>query len=159
LLVCAKLIFYYNEIKQNLTFFYKGSQCDVVDFNNTNELNSIIVCETRSSQLTRVDYVGNRGINLVRDNVYTSFASLDSSVPSSSAKTIWLDVASYQDNQTVDVTIWLNGFLAISKSSDYLFSIKTNGAAKLYLSSDESSVNKVNRQFFFWLVEVNFALV
>ena len=62
-------------------------------------------------------------------------------MPSVNAQSLWLDAAS--DNNTVDVTIWFNGFLTIAKSSDYLFSVKTNGGAKLYVSTDSTSANKV----------------
>jgi hypothetical protein len=43
----------------------------------------------------------------------------------------------------VDVTVWFNSFLTIGRSSEYLFSVKTNGAAKFYVSTDATSANKV----------------
>ena len=71
---------------------------------------------------------------------------MDSALPSVNAQTIWLDAASYQDNNIVDVTVWLKGFLIIAKTSDYLFSLKTNGDAKLYLSTDATKANRVIKE-------------
>ena len=60
----------------------------------------------------------------------------------------WLDVASYHYPNSSDVTVWLAGYLAPSVSSDYLFSVATNGYAKFYVSTDSTSANKVKDDFF-----------
>lgn len=101
------------------------------------------MCQTETPAPVAVEYSGNRGITLIRDNVYTPFASLQTATPSANAQYDWLDVASFADNQSVDVTVWLKGFLLPMKSSDYKFSIKANGPTILYLSTDATSANKV----------------
>jgi hypothetical protein len=115
----------------------------VIDFDKTNQLSSVITCQTSSSQAAKTDYYGNRGINLQIENIFTSFTSLNSAVPSGNAQSSWLDIASYQYPNSTDVTVWLTGFLAPSSTSEYLFSLTTNGNAKLFLSTDGTSANKV----------------
>lgn len=81
-------------------------------------------------------------MTLIRDNVNTLFASLNSAVPSVNAQTIWLDELRYIDPNKTDVTVWMSGFLTIARDSDYLISLSTNGAAILYLSTDATEANK-----------------
>ena len=50
----------------------------MISFDGTDKLNTKILCETNSPQSAKSEYVGNRGVNLIRDNVFTSFASLGS---------------------------------------------------------------------------------
>lgn len=115
----------------------------MINFDGTDLLNSKLFCQMPASQTTKNEYIGNRGINLIRDNKYTTYSSLSSAIPSTNAISSWLDEARFNDNQTVDVTIWLNGFFTPLKTSIYLFSILTNGPALLYLSNDTTSANKV----------------
>lgn len=41
------------------------------------------------------------------------------------------------------VTVWLKGFLAPGKTSNYEINLVTNGVAVLYMSTDATSANKV----------------
>jgi hypothetical protein len=130
-------------INLNVYIYISGSRCDVLSFDNTDQLNSKIVCEAKSSKTTKIRYAGNRGIYITRDNVSTSFASLDIILPSKNSQKNWFDAASFKDTGNVSVTVWLTGFLTPARSSDYIFSLKTNGVAKLFLTT-ESRFNRVN---------------
>ena len=126
-----------------MKFQIKGSSCNVIHFDGSDLLSSVITCQTKSSQAKANDYYGNRGINLQVQNVFTQFTYLGSAVPASNAQLSWLDVASYQYPNSSDATVWLTGYLAPSVSSDYLLLLTTNAYAKLYLSTDSNSANKV----------------
>jgi len=89
------------------------------------------------------EYYGNRGISLIRDNVYTDLANLAGATPSANAQKSILNQASYTDIQQSDVTVWLKGFFNPKTSSNYEFSLVTNGEAQLYVSTDATSANKV----------------
>lgn len=86
------------------------------------------------------EFMGGLGVTLIQDNVYTS--SLDGAQPSANAVYSQINDAQFSTNQTTDITVWLKGYIYISKTSKYDFSITTNGAAVLYLSTDASSANK-----------------
>ncbi len=86
-------------------------------------------------------YPGDRGINLYTSKTLTS--SIASSEPPSGQPT-YTDQFSFTDNSTSDLTVWFKGFLAPAKTSKYLFEVVTNGQAILRISTDSSSVNKVN---------------
>jgi len=127
-----------------ILFYNLDIPCVVKLFNNDDPLNTKIVCTTQAASPAATEFIGNRGINLVRDNVNTAFASLGSATPSANAKTIWLDELKYIDTDTTDVTVWMQGFLVVAKDSDYLVSVTTNGAAVVYLSTDSTEANKVS---------------
>lgn len=65
-----------------------------------------------------------------------------STSPTASAIKFQLNKASFVDNQTVDVTIWMKGFIVPGKSSSYEFSLITNGSAVLYISDGPNAANK-----------------
>ena len=85
------------------------------------------------------EYIGNRGVTLIKDPVYSS--NLATAIPSSRAKYSEINLASYQISDTY--TVWLKGFLAPKKTSQYEFEIVSYGNSILYISSDSSSANKV----------------
>ncbi len=123
----------------------QGTICDVKSFDGSDEENTVLVCETRHqpSQSSVLNY-GNRGINMVRVN--TSTPRLGSSLPPNNATSIWLDEMKYVDTENVPVTIWMMGFLVPAVTSNYTFSLGMNSGSvgQIYLSTDESSENKVN---------------
>ena len=121
----------------------QGTPCYVINFNNTDNQNTALTCQTQSSQASSSDYYGNRGIQVAISNSFTPYALLNTSNPPTNAQVNWLDSASYQYTGKSNVTIWLTGYLAPSVSSDYLFSITTNGFAQFYLSTDSTSSQKV----------------
>lgn len=84
------------------------------------------------------------GVTVIRDNVFTDSGSLASALPSSNATYSVINDAQYIDNQTVDVTVWLKGYLLPKRTSKYEFSISSNGGALLYLSTDDTPANKVS---------------
>ena len=83
----------------------------MISFDDSDQLNTKIICQTSTAPAAAAEYSGNRGITIIRDNVNTAFASLGSVTPSASAQYDWLDAASFVDSQAVDVTVWLKGFL------------------------------------------------
>ena len=117
--------------------------CKVVSFDMTNLPDTVLVCQTSSAPASSTEYYGNRGVTVFRDNVYTSLSNMATSVPSAQAVKSIMSDTNYTDTQTVDVTIWLKGFISPQKDSLYEFNIVTNGEAVLYISSDSSSSNAV----------------
>lgn len=104
-----------------------------------------IVCQMPSNENTIFsEYIGNRGVTLIVDAVYSS--NLTAAIPSSSANYSEINMASYQIAGTY--TIWLKGFLAPKKTSQYEFEIVSTGNSVLYISSDSSSANKVIIKYF-----------
>lgn len=134
---------YNNGIKVKIEFRFLDIPCEVKAFINDDPSNSQIVCTTKAANPTATGFIGNRGVNMIRDNVNTVFSSLVSAVPSGSAQTIWIDELRYVDPNKTDVTVWMSGFLSIARDSDYLISLTTNGVAVLYLSTDSTEANKV----------------
>ena len=121
-----------------------GQPCKVVEFNMESFQETKIVCETSPKvSVTNTNY-GNRGINLIKDNVATNFNDLATAVPSQSASTDVIDKASLLDNGKTDQTIWMKGFLYPRKNSSYEFSVATNGLAKLFISTDATPSNKAS---------------
>ena len=93
------------------------------------------------------EYYGNRGINLIVDSVYTDYANLASAIPSGNATTRIINQAAYMGLPTAaGETIWLKGYINPKKESNYEISLATNGVAQLYVSTDASSTNKVNKK-------------
>ena len=111
----------------------------------TNLPDTVLVCQTSSEPSTaQNEYYGNRGITVIRDNVFTTNSSLATALPSANAVTSIASLANYTDTQTVDVTIWMKGFISPARTSLYEFSLVTNGNAILSVSTDGSSANQVN---------------
>lgn len=120
-----------------------GQPCKVIDFDMKNFQETKIVCETSPEvAVTNVNY-GNRGLNLIKDNVDTGFNDLENAVPSASASNDTIDRATFVDDGNSAQTIWMKGFLYPRKNSSYEFSIATNGLAKLFISTDASPANRV----------------
>ena len=81
---------------------------------------------------------------MVTTNSYTSYENLSSVIAPSNASSIWLEMASYTNNN-YPITIWMTGFLAPAISSEYwlFLNINNNNNVKFYLSNDSTSDNKV----------------
>ncbi len=124
-----------------------GQPCSLLEFNLNDTINTQLICRTPSLASVAVgnQYPGGRGITVLRDNVLTSFNNLVNVSPSASAKASaqYYDSALYKDSMYRDVTVWLIGYLAPETSSNYQFSLNTNGDAVLLLSNDSTSNNKV----------------
>ncbi len=103
-----------------------------------------ITCEVAPNDNTAAtEYSGNRGITLIEDSIFTSSASLETIAPSSSATYSQINKASYSSSAASDKTVWLKGFLAPGKTSEYEFEIVSNGNGVLFISTDNTSANKV----------------
>lgn len=120
-----------------------GQPCNVVEFNTTSFQETRIVCETSPKVSVTTTNYGNRGLNLIKDNVAVSFNDLEHAVPSASASSGVVYKASLIEKGNSDQTIWMKGFLYPRKNSSYEFSIATNGFAKLFISTDDKPGNKV----------------
>ena len=135
-----------------------GTPCQVLSYEKNNYVDSKLVCKTSAKPTNLNDYYGGRGISLIRDNVLTSFNNFGSASPSGSAVQSQLNSANFVDSQTVDVTVWLKGFFAPKKSSNYEFNLKTNAPAILYLSDDATSSRKAvnwNNFIYEWFKKLN----
>ncbi len=132
-----------NQITKLWKINNKGTPCNVINFDNSNYQNTILTCQTQSAPTLSSDFYGNRGIQAAISLSYISYDSFNTSSPPANAQVIWIDSASYQYKGNSNVTVWLTGYLAPSVTSDYLFSVTTNGFAQFYLSFDSTSSQKV----------------
>ena len=113
----------------------------MLSYERNNGYDSKLVCQTASKPAQiGSEYMGGLGVTLIQDNVFTS--SPAGASPSGNAVYSQLNDARFVTNQTTDVTVWLKGYILVSKTSKYDFSVSTNGLAVLYLSTDASSANK-----------------
>ena len=117
--------------------------CKILSFEE-HQKTSKIICQTPSGKMIHSqEYVGNRGINLIEDYVYTPHSMLNLAVPSQSAKNFKIEKTSYKSNLYGNLTIWLKGYFVPEKSSKYEFEIINNGKCVLFISKSSSSANKV----------------
>ena len=139
--------YFYDSVEVPSKIAVDGQPCKLISFDMTNLPDTVLVCQTSSEPSTaQNEYYGNRGITVIRDNVFTTNSSLATALPSANAVTSIASLANYTDTQTVDVTIWMKGFISPARTSLYEFSLVTNAdAAVLYGSTDETSANQVNR--------------
>ena len=138
-------LYFYNDINVPAQIQIGGNQCNFVSFDMTNLPVTKLVCQSPSISTNAAnEYYGNRGMNLIRDNVFTSYANMATATPSANAVNSVIQNATYTDTQSVDVTIWLKGYFSPQIDSSYEFDLNTNGdAAMIYLSTDSTSANKV----------------
>lgn len=122
-----------------------GVPCKVLSFEKNNYVDSELVCETPIMPDTQSQFYGNRGINIVSDDVLTSYANLKTAVPGATANFSISSFANYTTTDSVAKTVWISGYLQPAKTSLYEFSVVTNGVAEVYLNVDPT--NKVS-QFF-----------
>jgi hypothetical protein len=116
----------------------------LTSFDPNDRVNTKLTCQSASKPASlNNEYYGGRGISGFSDNVLTAFANLDSSLPSANAFNFKLNEAKYQNNQTTDLTVWLRGYLNPQRTSVYEFNLDSNANAKLFISTDKSSLNKV----------------
>jgi hypothetical protein len=107
--------------------------------------NSKLVCETPSAPASSAtSNPGNRGFNLIKENRLITFNGLSTAAPSPSTNIEYIEQAFYQDLGSTDVTVWMQGFIVPSKTSDYELNVDTNGYAVLFISTDDTPINKVN---------------
>lgn len=119
-----------------------GQPCNIVNFYMTNMPDTSFACKNLPQANTaQTEFFGNRGINLIVDNVYTPYSNLATASPSPNAVSNVTNQVAF--SATGPVTVWLKGFISPQKDSNYQFILQTNGAAVLYLSTDATSVNKV----------------
>jgi hypothetical protein len=137
--------YFYNDRSLPAQIEIGGQPCKIIDFNMENLPNTSFRCSNLAQENTKSnEYYGNRGINLIRENIFTSYESLGTVVPSVNSKKMILNQASYIDTDKVDVTIWLQGYFNPKKDSIYEFSLDTNAIEwQIYLSNDTKSENKV----------------
>ena len=135
--------YFYNDIRVPAEIEIGGEPCELINFNMTNLPNTQFICRNSPQLKPSNEYYGNRGINLIRDDVYTEFNSLATAVPSVNAQSSTAKQISYNDTKTVDLTVWFKGFINPRVTSFYEFYIDTNASAALFVSTDSTSANKV----------------
>lgn len=135
--------YFYSDDSLPATIQIGGKECKLLSFEKLTDPSTRLTCQVPTPDASLPDYSGNRGVNLITDNVYTSLASLKSALPSASAVSSQIDKAYFTTNATTDVTIWMKGFLVLGKTSLYELEVKTNGEAVLLLSTDSTSAKKV----------------
>ncbi|CAF1377186.1 unnamed protein product, partial [Adineta steineri] len=113
-----------------------GQPCTILFTNLT-----IIQC-----QIPSITVPSSRGLELYHDSVAYTQATLSSTnppSPSSAATHMSIDDASYVSNSSSDETVWIIGFVRISKTAIFTFSLQTNGNGALFLSTDDDPSNKI----------------
>lgn len=135
-------LYFYSDTSVPAVIEIGGQPCNLAGFDMANLPNTTFVC-TSPAQTSASEYYGNRGINVIVDNVYSS--NLATATPSNAATSNVTNRAAFISSQTGPVTVWLKGFLSPQKDSNYDFTLKTNGQAILYLSTDSTSANKVKK--------------
>lgn len=73
-------------------------------------------------------------------------ASLSSStppLPDANATQTWTDDALYSSNSNVAETVWLIGFIRVPKTATFNFILDTNGVGAIFLSTNDSPMNKI----------------
>lgn len=132
-------------MKRKLDFFFKTLEtpCSLTEFYPNDRVNTKLRCQSAPKPTISTEYYGGRGVTIFTENVLTSFSNLEQQSPSPNANKSQLSEASYQNNQTTDITVWLKGFLNPQRNSSYEFSLQTNGNAKLFISPGKSSAGKV----------------
>jgi len=123
-----------------------GEPCEVVQFDKSVITNTKLVCKTPPQISAAQEYVGNRGINMIVDNVVTSVANLQSAQPSGSAQSTIENATSYLDTTSSAKTVWFKGFFVSEKTSAYELTLDTNGDAILLFSDNSASAGKVNEK-------------
>ncbi|CAF3424464.1 unnamed protein product [Rotaria sp. Silwood1] len=88
----------------------------------------------------------SRGLQIFRDLGVVNQVNLSSTsppYPSIHASQAWTDDALYVSSSSLSETVWLIGFIRVPKSNNFTFILDTNGAAALFLSTNDNPANKV----------------
>jgi hypothetical protein len=94
-------------------------------------------------------FIGERGMTLIEERIYTPADNLATAIPSANAKYSKLSAASYINRYYIDLTIWMRGFFNPVISSNYEFSVQSIGNFVLFVSNSESPDQKEVKQFLF----------
>ncbi|CAF3954248.1 unnamed protein product [Rotaria sp. Silwood2] len=134
---------YFSDSQQYLLVVKIGNEyCTILTVNQT-----IIQCKTpKIPTVTQNQYQGGRGLHIFRDLGVINQINLSSTnppYPSINASQTWTDDALYMSNSSLSETVWLIGFIRVPKSNNFTFILDTNGAAALFLSTNDNPANKV----------------
>ena len=88
------------------------------------------------------EFYGGRGLTLITDQVVYNFSSLETATPSKNSVYSYLAEASFKQTEAKEISIWMKGFLNPKRSSFYEFSLDSNAESKLFISTDQTSLNK-----------------
>lgn len=69
--------------------------------------------------------------------------STNPTMPSSAANLSWTDDASYTSQTSTNETVWMIGFLRVPITGTFTFTVKTNGYAALFLSTNDDPTSKI----------------
>ncbi|CAF3431137.1 unnamed protein product [Rotaria sp. Silwood1] len=134
---------YFSDSQQYPLVVKVGSEnCTILSVNQT-----IIQCKTpQIPTVTQNQYQGSRGLQIFRDLGVVNQVNLSSTsppYPSIHASQAWTDDALYVSSSSLSETVWLIGFIRVPKSNNFTFILDTNGAAALFLSTNDNPANKV----------------
>ncbi|CAM4931088.1 unnamed protein product, partial [Rotaria socialis] len=104
-----------------------------------------IQCQTPvAPSSSQNQYQGGRGLQMYSTSGYTTQSTLSSSNPPTQTGTpTRTDDALYVSNSSSAETVWLIGFVRVPKTATFTFILDTNGAAALFLSTNDDPTNKV----------------
>jgi len=118
-----------------------GEPCTILSSSLTT-----IQCQTSAVPSSiRSQYHGGRGLQIFRSstsNTQSALSGVNPPTPSSAA-VAWTDDALYIGTSSSVETVWLIGFVRVAKAGTYTFSLDTNGAAAIFLSTNDDPANKV----------------
>ncbi|CAF0819146.1 unnamed protein product [Rotaria sp. Silwood1] len=117
-----------------------GEPCTILSSTTTT-----IQCQTPIAPLaSQNQYQGGRGLQIFRTSGSNTQSTLSSSTPPTPTGTVsWTDDALFVSNVSSAETVWLIGFVRVLKTATFTFILDSNGAAALFLSTDDSPTNKV----------------
>ncbi|CAF3925163.1 unnamed protein product [Rotaria sp. Silwood2] len=102
-----------------------------------------IQCRTPvNPSLGRSQYQGGRGLQVFSDQIIASMSSVNPQMPSINANQTWIDDALYVSTSSTNETVWIIGFIRVPTTATFSFILKTNGYGALFLSTNDSPINK-----------------
>ncbi|CAF1349598.1 unnamed protein product, partial [Rotaria sp. Silwood1] len=118
-----------------------GEICTILSVTSTT-----IECRTPvNPSIGRSQYQGGRGLQVFSDRIIVSQISMSSTnppMPSINANQTWIDDALYVSQSSSNETVWIIGFVRVPTTATFSFILKTNGYGVLFLSSNDSPINR-----------------
>jgi len=118
-----------------------GQICSLLSVTST-----VIQCQTPPNPtVVSNSSQGGRGLHVYMERIIVSQAMMTSTnptMPSSAANLSWTDDASYTSQTSTNETVWMIGFLRVPITGTFTFTVKTNGYAALFLSTNDDPTSK-----------------
>lgn len=120
-----------------------NKECKLSGYEKNNFNDSTLECQVPADpEYNRTYFFGGRGINLIVDNVPTSYSNLETQMPSQLANEHVTNRMSVSLNSATPSTVWFKGYFAPLRTGRYDFPISTTGYAKVFLSLTENPSDK-----------------